>query len=349
MTSARLILIGFLAAAPLAAAAEVSIRVHSAGLSSLTVPPGTPFGYAVSAAFTAPPASYPILGRLEIELHRENAPRAASAASGLDPSIHGNATRQSAISLDGAPLHRNSLAGILSPNQTISLIRGTMAAPDVPGVYRVRAVWHGAAPLPPHAPSDAPAVQLGLLLPVRSQDLWLEVLPDAPAIVDSYPPAGAIDARQPWAPDGTDVAGWSSLELIFAGDTQRLSVDDFTVQHTARGPAPQVQRIVVEGPRVLVELTGSIEPGGWTTIVHRPSGTGLRVGFLPGDVNADRGADAGDVVALIDRLAGQSGRPPYATDIDRNGETDADDLSRLLELLNGLEAYPVFLGVRLPQ
>jgi hypothetical protein len=332
-------------ATPVHAVAEVAIRVHADGLDSLVVPPGTPIDFAVSATLTDSPSAQAAWAKLEIGLIEDadvlGRPDAGTRLFGPGEQQRGASPKQ-----HGAPLTASAL---LRPNQPVTVLRSTIIAPARPGSYRMRATWRGATALPDFAHDLAGGLIAGLLRPGRVADLRIEVLADAPAIVDSYPPAGAIDGRQPWSADGTDVAGWSGFELVFVGDTSRVVAEDFVVRHSVPGPAPQVVGVSADGSRVHVDLASGIEPSAWTSITHRPSGTGVRVGYLPGDVNGDRRAGAGDIVALIDSLHGRTARPDYGTDTDRNGETDADDLSRLLELLNGLETYPVFLGTSLPE
>lgn len=169
-------------------------------------------------------------------------------------------------------------------------------------------------------------------------------------IVSSEPPAEAIDARQPFDPDGTDATGWSEITLTFDGDTAELVPSDFLVSQEGGVQAPpEVASVVSTGATAaLVTLTAAVEVGAWTTVTHLASGTSVRVGYLPGDVNGDGTSAAADVLTLIDVLNDVVSRPLHATDIDRTGFANPADLLREVDLLNGAGAYAPMLGVSLP-
>lgn len=172
------------------------------------------------------------------------------------------------------------------------------------------------------------------------------------SIVDSNPPDGAIDARQPSRPDGSETAGWDSLTITFDGDTCLMSAEDFDVVTENRlGPTAtllEVEYIPLRSVRLV--LSGPIESGAWTTVTHLGSGATVRVGSLPGDVNGDGSTDLNDVVELIRDLEGQSETPlsAWQCDIDRSSKCTAADLLRLIDLLNGADGYVAWNGVSLP-
>jgi hypothetical protein len=172
------------------------------------------------------------------------------------------------------------------------------------------------------------------------------------SIVEGYPPDGAIDARQPSKPDGSEVTGWDSLAITFNGDTCLMTTEDFEIM-TAGRLEPTATLLAVEYiplRSVRLVLSDPIEPGAWTTVTHLGSGTSLRVGSLPGDVNGDGSVGPADVDELIYHLEGQDADPlaPWQCDIDRSGQCTAADLLRLIDLLNGAEAYATWNGVSLP-
>ncbi|MCH8252843.1 MAG: VCBS repeat-containing protein [Planctomycetes bacterium] len=167
------------------------------------------------------------------------------------------------------------------------------------------------------------------------------------SIVSSDPPDGARDARQPFDPDGENPTGWNSLQITFSGEATGVTVSDFTVTHTAEGPAPVVTAVTVDGSIVGLELSESIAPLSWTTITHAASDTSTRLGYLPADVNEDGISTAGDVLALIDALNGVTDLPEYKTDTDRSGASNAADILRVIDLLNGAGAYDPYLNAAL--
>ncbi len=188
----------------------------------------------------------------------------------------------------------------------------------------------------------------------RTGDKTIVVLDmDAPlSIVDTDPPDGAVDARQPSRPDSSETAGWDSLTITFDGDTCLMSAEDFDVV-TENRLEPTATLLTVEYiplRSVRLVLSNPIEPGAWTTVTHLGSGETLRVGSLPGDVNGDGSANPTDVTELIHHLHGQGENPlaPWQCDIDRSGQCTPADLLRLIDLLNGADDYMAWNGISLP-
>ena len=114
--------------------------------------------------------------------------------------------------------------------------------------------------------------------------------------------------------------------------------------------APSVVDVEPLDPdRVRVLLSRSVEIRAWTTITHNNSGTNVRVGFLPGDVNGDTTSNPTDIFELIDALTKiNPSRMIWSTDIDRSGLTMPGDILRLIDLLNGAGADEPFNGASLP-
>ncbi|MDO8630495.1 MAG: M12 family metallo-peptidase [Phycisphaerales bacterium] len=170
-------------------------------------------------------------------------------------------------------------------------------------------------------------------------------------VVSSEPPNNAIDARQPSDPDGNNRTGWSSVVLTLNGEPCTLTPSRFVVSKVG-GVLPPPTIVAVEqvtGSTVRLTLNGPIEPGAWTTVEDAVSGTGVRLGFLPGDVNGDGTAAPVDILALIDSLNGVGPMLPlWATDIDRSGVAAPADILSLIDLLNGAGAFNVWNGARLP-
>ncbi|MEK7731964.1 MAG: hypothetical protein AAB363_08930, partial [Planctomycetota bacterium] len=96
-------------------------------------------------------------------------------------------------------------------------------------------------------------------------------------------------------------------------------------------------------------LSQTIAVLAWTTIKHPSSGTNVRIGFLPADVDGDAASGLADLAALIDALNGVgSARPIWSTDIDRSAATTSADLLEEIDLLIGTGKYDPFDGAVLP-
>jgi len=171
------------------------------------------------------------------------------------------------------------------------------------------------------------------------------------AIVSSSPTRGAIDARKPTDPDGTNAYGWQSVDLTFSVYASLQIPEDFRVtQEGGITVAPPVTGVAAADEQHLtVTLEAIIETRAWTTVTHIRSGTSVRLGYLPGDVNANRVSDAADVSALATALSGGGpSRPIWSLDIDRSEAVTPADILEAADLLNGAGAYEAFLGATLP-
>ncbi len=171
------------------------------------------------------------------------------------------------------------------------------------------------------------------------------------ASVASIPPDGAIDARQPSEPDGTNPVGWQSFDIVFNGETCLTTAADFAVaQEGGVLAAPTVVALEHVGPQtVRVLLSDMIEPGAWTTVTHLSSGAITRVGYLPGDVNSDGTSAPADILKVIDALNGVGDpRAIWSTDVDRSGVAGPPDILRVIDLLNGAGVYQAWLNRSLP-
>ena len=175
---------------------------------------------------------------------------------------------------------------------------------------------------------------------------------DAPrAIIDGNPPPDAIDARQPTLPNTSTPAGWKSIDMTFNGDTCLQLITDFAVAElggTPPAPFPAIRQPLSDRS-VRLTLTATIEPGAWTRITEVTSGANVRIGFLPGDVNAGGRSDENDVTALANHLTGSiAPLPIWSTDIDRSGLATPADLLRVIDLLNGADPSGPWLDRTVP-
>lgn len=166
------------------------------------------------------------------------------------------------------------------------------------------------------------------------------------AIVSSVPEDGAIDARQPTDPDGTNRDGWSSLTLSLDAEVP-VDARNVLVSVDPPGKAPAVVNVTQDASDVTVSFDGPIPLAAWTT-VSLGGYTSVRIGHLPGDVSGDATTASTDLLVLINVLNGILERPDYAIDIDRSGAASAGDLLRVVDLLNGAGEYESWLGRTLP-
>jgi hypothetical protein len=167
-------------------------------------------------------------------------------------------------------------------------------------------------------------------------------------ILDSDPPSGAIDARQPSDPDGSNPDGWQTVVIGFSGSTAGMTEEDFTVDVTS-GTAPTIISVLPIGTTAVIDFDGPIPAGAWTRITHDDSGTSVCLGYLPADSDGDRTSAPADILKVIDHLNGVDVRPIYSVDMDRDGDPAPADILRVIDLLNGAATYDPWLDASLPQ
>ncbi len=169
-------------------------------------------------------------------------------------------------------------------------------------------------------------------------------------VVASDPATGAVDARQPTELDGSGTAGWHMASATFDLDPTILSIGDFVVTVDPPGPVVTIDSIDQVGNTLTFHLDQSIPPVARTTITHSASGSGVSLGYLPGDVDGSGTSEALDVFILGDAIDEFPGGelPLHSADINRSGTADFEDMMRLLDLLNGADAYIVYDGLTLP-
>ncbi len=178
-----------------------------------------------------------------------------------------------------------------------------------------------------------------------------DTLPAALRVSATNPPNAAIDARQPFEPDGTHASGWRSVDFIFDGCVPLLEPGDFLLERTGgTGDAPTIEALeLINGNSVRVRLSQSIDPGTRWTLTHLASGDAVTIASLPGDVNADGHTGVADMAVLIDALVGaDAALPLWSIDIDRSGAGAPSDLLRLIDLFAGAGDYLAYVGLSLP-
>ena len=170
-------------------------------------------------------------------------------------------------------------------------------------------------------------------------------------IVASVPQNCAVDARQPSDLDGDNATGWQIVDVTFEESVSGLTPADFLVKQVGgTGSPPTVVDVVPTGANtVALYFNRPITVNAWTTVSHEDTATSLRLGYLPGDVDANAVNQTRDIVALIAALNQVSDPPPGSSfDIDRSQEANAIDILRVIDLFNGAGVYQQFDGLSLP-
>ena len=74
------------------------------------------------------------------------------------------------------------------------------------------------------------------------------------------------------------------------------------------------------------------------------------MGYLPADASQDGLSAASDINALINSINLVPGfvLPLHATDINRSGQVNGQDILRLIDLLNGAGEFGVWIAAGLP-
>lgn len=171
-------------------------------------------------------------------------------------------------------------------------------------------------------------------------------------VTQSEPPNESIDARKPKERDDSmTFDNWQVIDLTMSVYGSLQTPQDFMIEAMGgvAGP-PTVANVSDLGQeRIQLYLSRPVEEKTWTTIEHLGSGVRVRVGVLPGDVNASGAMDGADVTALVAALVAPSPtRPIWSLDIDRSGLPTAADILEVVDLYNGAEAYEEYFGAELP-
>ena len=198
------------------------------------------------------------------------------------------------------------------------------------------------------------ASQFGLITPIRLDPLTVDVPSHCGGWLSARPFDCSIDARQPFAPDGSSIAGTSHLDLDFAFDSGVYEASAFSVREIPDNNSPPEVVDTIRNPEGLgpswlrLQFDRSVSPGAWTCVTLVVTGQETCFAYLPGDVNRDGTSDLRDADRLMDCIAGSVPYTPRQCDIDRSGACTPADLLRLADVFNGAEAFPVWLGATIP-
>ena len=165
------------------------------------------------------------------------------------------------------------------------------------------------------------------------------------------PPDGAVDARRHLAANGIDRVGWDEVDMTFDTVPRCLAPADFSVSVEGNAnPPPIVTDVTLVGDdEIRIVLDRVIDVGAWTSIYHHESAATLRIGVLPGDVDASRISGPLDILALINHLLDSGDTlAEWSSDIDRSGSSDENDVVELIAVLGGASGVDTFLGASLP-
>ncbi len=184
-----------------------------------------------------------------------------------------------------------------------------------------------------------------LIIPIGYEPLVVEIKADAKwfRIETSDPPSGAIDGRIIMTPTGKNDPAWKSIKLYFNGPAANLSASDFVVEDGSSSP-PKIIDVKIIGPEATLMLDRGIRPGTWTVFMHKASGSSTRIGRLAGDASNDGRADADDLMVLLRGLNGAAVLSDFQADLNADGEKNARDVLRLIDLLTDGHPHRSKLG-----
>ena len=168
-------------------------------------------------------------------------------------------------------------------------------------------------------------------------------------------PNCTIDARQPADPAGgiTQIPNSVTFTFDCADTTSIASTSNFTINFSPTAFTPILATATSNGSDVTVSLSGPMREQSWNCITFNPTGEGVCVGIMPGDVNSDARSlsfDCGepgeppcpdgttglsDIPALEACLNNPGTCTLFQCDINRSGACTPQDLLREIDLLVG--------------
>lgn len=172
----------------------------------------------------------------------------------------------------------------------------------------------------------------------------------AASIASSVPANHTIDAQQPHTITAASPGqSFSTITLNLGCGALAAVAGNFTVTETGGTlPVPTITNVSAsDDANVTLTLSAAIEAGAWTTITHNASTTATCIANLPGDVNSNLTSNTGDATALVAVLNGGASSLTQS-DLNRSGVINAEDLTHLMNLLNGAGAFTPWLNISLP-
>jgi hypothetical protein len=184
-------------------------------------------------------------------------------------------------------------------------------------------------------------------------------------IAGAVPPDGTVDAREPNSPTallpregigspgepGTDRESILIVLNPRVPDAEGCFRPCETREDPLLGPN-RIQSVTYNGAGVYeLVLDRAITAGGVTTIEYLGGGSFIDYTAHPANVNVDSFSDASDVQEHVDCCLSALCAPAwgrYSCDIDRSGLVTAADALAVIDLLNGTQAWDVWLGSPLP-
>ncbi len=176
------------------------------------------------------------------------------------------------------------------------------------------------------------------------------------SVTAATPASGTVDARAPFASDGTTLLGIGDTSnaitiTLNTSDTEAAQVSCWSLCETDTiNGANSVIGVTQNGMEFTIELSRAITPGAATAINYR-NGAGVSYFSSPGNVDANELATLQDIIAHVNIQNGVSTATHglFSSDIDHDGDTDADDQALLSDVLLGNGVFaPGWLNESLP-
>ncbi|MBU0719645.1 MAG: hypothetical protein KJ749_15480, partial [Planctomycetes bacterium] len=180
-------------------------------------------------------------------------------------------------------------------------------------------------------------------------------------VADSDPPSGTVDARQPHPVNsqlprqGIGSSDEKITITLDGGCRDPILNDLFTVCETkidALLGRNEVKSVTDLGDGVYeIELAHAITAGAVTTVAYRGYDGFAEYISHPANSNADGIASSSDLMALINCCLNHVCTPPhgdYSCDMDHSEVVNAQDVLRLIDLLNGAGEFRTWMASSLP-
>jgi sulfur carrier protein ThiS len=188
------------------------------------------------------------------------------------------------------------------------------------------------------------------LVYIAPEPLMIDVVRD-PALIGACPDNCAIDARYPHDPANNAFSLlWDTVNVRLGWiDATTLDCSSFLTSFVGGPPVLLACFFVnpIGADTVEVGYSRAIPTARWTClglIGGRPGADQICLAALPGDVNADRVSDGGDVLSLVDSVYGGTALKPWQCDIDRDGACTHLDLLGLVDVLVGANEFIPWIG-----